>query len=114
MLSYLFTEYDDVRLVGGTSHCNGILEMKHKAEWRPVDVPFWIQMSSAIVCRQLNCGSLVTTEKKFGPKNPRVLMIRPYCSGSESSLTDCAIKWTEHSSDRVEVICSGKKQKQKV
>ena len=58
LLLNLCTEFDDVRLVGGTSNCTGILEMKHQGEWRQVNgLSAWKLQSSAVVCRKLDCGS---------------------------------------------------------
>ena len=105
---------DDVRLVGGTSNCNGTLEMKYLGEWRPVDGGFhWNLKSSSVVCRQLDCGSAVSTERRSWFTHDPVWRITPYCAGSESSLSDCVVMETNHSTrkglitGRPTVICSG-------
>ena len=105
---------DDIRLVGGTSNCTGILEIKHQGEWRPVDGGFhWNLKSSSVVCRQLDCGSAVSTERSSGFTHEPVWRITPYCVGSESSLSDCAIMETSHITQKglitgkPTVICSG-------
>lgn len=55
----------DVRLVGGTTPCSGQLEQKHQGEWRAVEVKIkdWNLTAAAAVCRQLNCGSAVLTQR---------------------------------------------------
>ena len=107
--SYLYTESDHIRLVGGISSCIGILEMKHQTEWRPVDAgPYWTLKSSAVVCRQLDCGSAVSTEIRSGFTRQPVWWITPACVGSESSLRECGTKMSHNSTVRLEVICSGK------
>lgn len=55
----------EVRLVGGTSPCSGELEQKHQGEWTAVEVKIreWNLTAAAAVCRQLNCGSAVLTQR---------------------------------------------------
>ena len=108
------TVVDDVRLVGGTSSCTGTLEMQHQGEWRAVDAGFhWNLKSSSVVCRQLDCGSAVSTERSSGFTQEPVWRITPYCAGSEHSLSDCVIMETSHSTQkalitgRPTVNCSG-------
>ena len=105
----LCTESDDVRLVGGTSRCIGILEMQHQREWRPVDGwSDWNQKSSSVVCRQLDCGSAVSTDRSSGVTRELVWWISLSCFGSETSLKECGTKVSVNSTARLEVICSGK------
>ena len=111
--SFLGTESDDVRLVGGASHCTGRLEMKHQGEWRPVDGwsgTKWNQNSSAVVCRQLDCGSAVSINRSLGFTEQPVWVIPSPCVGSESSLRECGTNGSFYSTNRLEVICSGNKQ----
>ena len=101
-----------MRLVGGTSKCTGILEMKHQGEWRPVLAWFdWNRMSSSVVCRRLHCGSAVSTE--FTPSSTRKpgWMIPSSCVGSESSLVECGPVKSYDSTLTLKVNCSGKKKK---
>ncbi|XP_044059867.1 scavenger receptor cysteine-rich type 1 protein M130-like isoform X2 [Siniperca chuatsi] len=59
------TVTDDVKLVGGASHCAGSLEKKHQGDWRAVEDQYydWNLISAAAVCRQLNCGSVVSLRR---------------------------------------------------
>ena len=95
--------------MGGTSRCIGILEMQHQGEWRPVDGwSDWNHQSSSVVCRQLDCGSAVSTEWTSVPTHELVWWISLSCVGSESSLRECGTKVLANSTARLEVICSGK------
>lgn len=84
-LSFLFSEPDDVRLVGGGSRCAGGVERYDQGEWRTVGAEDRNQRDvAAVVCRQLGCGSTVSvlpgkTTRGFGV----------HCEGFEPSLREC-------------------------
>ena len=108
-LSSLYTDSRDVMLVGGTSKCIGTLEMKHQGEWRPVDGwSDWNLQSSSVVCRQLECGPAVSTERSSGVTHKPAWRITSPCVGSGSSLGDCGTR-SATSLYVLEVICSGNK-----
>ena len=101
--------------MGGTSNCTGTLEVKHQVEWRPVDGGFhWNMMSSSVVCRQLDCGSAVSTESSHGFTHDPVWRITTYCVGTETLMSDCIIVETSHNTQKgfitgkPTVTCSGK------
>ena len=100
-LSFLFSEPDDVRLVGGDSRCAGVVELFNQGEWRTVGTADRTRMFlSAVVCRQMGCGSTVSvlpgnTTRGFGVT----------CYGSQSSLREC---WRSYDHlPELTVICSG-------
>ena len=109
--SCLCTEPGDVRLVGGSSNCTGRLKMKHQREWRPVHGSDWTLKSSSVVCRQLDCGSVVSTQRSSSSRQ-YVWRMRSSCDGSESSLRECGTMNSLNSYDHLEVICSGITQRQ--
>ena len=110
LLIAVCTDSYDVRLVGGTSSCNGRLEMGFHGEWRPVLAWFdWNRMSSSVVCRQLNCGSAVSTEFTASPTRQPGWMIPSSCVGSESSLMECGPVKSYNSTITLKLTCSGKK-----
>ncbi|KAM7381053.1 hypothetical protein PAMA_012067 [Pampus argenteus] len=94
---------DPVRLVGGASRCAGTLEVK-QGEWRPVDATYWTLKEAAVACRDLDCGSAVSTERLNENSRTRVWRIKPDCVRSGSALTDCATSLP--SSPNVELTCS--------
>ena len=103
------TESGDVRLVGGTSDCNGRLEMNHQGEWRPVLAWFdWNSMSSSVVCRQMDCGSAVSTEFTSSSTPEPGWMIPSSCVGSETSLVECGPVKSYDANVTLKVSCSGK------
>ncbi|XP_035515401.1 scavenger receptor cysteine-rich type 1 protein M130-like [Morone saxatilis] len=104
-------ENNYVRLVDRNSSCAGRLEVEHQKEWRPVSHRHsWGLKEAAVLCRQLKCGSAVSTRKE--DKSTELLHItwRFYsdCNGSEHALMDCGAVKQWLSSSTVEVVCSGK------
>ena len=108
VLCCLRTEPGDIRLEGGTSDCSGILEVKHQDEWRPVDFSYdWNLKSSSVVCRQLDCGSAVSTQRSSGSTVQPVWKIPSSCVG-QPSMRECGAKSSHNSTETLEVVCSGK------
>ena len=99
----------DVKLEGGTDHCRGKLWLKSKGTWKKVSHRRWTNQLSSVVCRQLNCGTLVSTQHIDGSSES--LWKRGYtftCDPSASSLRECG-EWDSTTAyKRVEVVCSGK------
>ena len=109
LLIALCTDSYDVRLVEGTSSCNGRLEMGFHGEWRPVLAWFdWNRMSSSVVCRQLDCGSAVSTEFTSSSTRQAGWMVPSTCVGSESSLMECGPVKSYDSNVTLKINCSGK------
>ncbi|XP_071375781.1 scavenger receptor cysteine-rich type 1 protein M130-like [Centroberyx affinis] len=97
---------DDVRLVGGASHCAGGLEMKQHGDWRPVYDKYWSLKSAAVVCRQLDCGSAVSTEMREDSSSRSVWRIRSSCLQSGSTLKECVLTTSLPSSSSLQITCS--------
>ncbi|XP_067440149.1 scavenger receptor cysteine-rich type 1 protein M130-like [Thunnus thynnus] len=98
---------EPVRLVGGASRCAGTLEVK-RIEWRPVWDSDWTLKEAAAACRDLDCGSAVSTGSRNEASYRSVWSISPYCVQSGSALRDCAVSLPFSSSSIVELTCSGK------
>ncbi|XP_053176347.1 scavenger receptor cysteine-rich type 1 protein M130-like [Scomber japonicus] len=98
---------ETVRLVGGASRCAGTLEVK-QGEWRPVDNSFsdWNLKQAAVACRELDCGSVVSTGSRYKSLYRPAWWINSYCLQSGSTLRDCVSSSTVPSSSMVELTCS--------
>ncbi|XP_053177484.1 scavenger receptor cysteine-rich type 1 protein M130-like [Scomber japonicus] len=96
---------EPVRLVGGASRCAGTLEMK-QGEWRPVSDNDWTLKEAAVACRELDCGSAVSTGSSYESLDRPVLRIRRDCLRSGSTLRDCVSSPGSSSSMVVELTCS--------
>ncbi|XP_068587826.1 uncharacterized protein [Cebidichthys violaceus] len=103
---------EPVRLVGGASRCAGTLEMKHEGDWRPVDYYFrtpvhdfdWTLKTAAVACRDLDCGSAVSTRQREESSERSVWMIYSDCVHSGSALRECLS--SDSSFVIVDLICS--------
>ncbi|XP_028424312.1 scavenger receptor cysteine-rich type 1 protein M130-like [Perca flavescens] len=93
---------EPVRLVGGSSHCAGTLEMK-RGDWRPVDVSDWTLKEAAVVCGALDCGSAVSTVIRNESLSKSAWKISPNCIQSGSALRECVTSGS--SSSIMEITC---------
>uniref|UniRef100_A0A8C6SDA9 SRCR domain-containing protein n=1 Tax=Neogobius melanostomus TaxID=47308 RepID=A0A8C6SDA9_9GOBI len=97
---------EPLRLVGGASRCEGMVEAELRGEWRRV-VAFgsWDLEAATAVCRGLDCGSAVSTEKRGGSDQSEVWGVYTYCM-KKSSVRDC-VYYDGSSDSLLQVICSG-------
>ncbi|XP_054461522.1 scavenger receptor cysteine-rich type 1 protein M130-like [Anoplopoma fimbria] len=97
------SEPGGVRLVGGARRCNGTLEMKQQGEWKPVDEREWDLRLAGIVCGELDCGSAVSTRRRWTNTAGEFWTIKSDCDAS--SLMEC-FTGLEYSSTFLEITCS--------
>uniref|UniRef100_A0A8C6SBI9 SRCR domain-containing protein n=1 Tax=Neogobius melanostomus TaxID=47308 RepID=A0A8C6SBI9_9GOBI len=97
---------EPLRLVGGASRCEGTVEAELRGEWRRVVTRYddWDLEAAAAVCRGLDCGSAVSTEKTRGSDRSKVWRVFTDCV-KKSSVRDCL--FDDSSSSLLQVICSG-------
>ncbi|XP_059197258.1 scavenger receptor cysteine-rich type 1 protein M130-like [Centropristis striata] len=88
--SVTLTCSEPVRLVGGGSHCAGILEVK-QGEWRPVGNtdPDWTLTIAAAVCKELDCGSALSIGQREESSFRSVWWFDSECFPSEAALREC-------------------------
>ncbi|XP_030061113.1 deleted in malignant brain tumors 1 protein [Microcaecilia unicolor] len=103
----------DVRLMGGTNHCNGRLEMLKGKKWDIICSSKWSLRESQVVCNTLGCGVTLSVSQSYWPTVYfyDTVLIDVSCEGTESRLTDCQSNTTldpfclPH--EIVHVSCSG-------
>uniref|UniRef100_A0A8C6SCG9 Uncharacterized protein n=1 Tax=Neogobius melanostomus TaxID=47308 RepID=A0A8C6SCG9_9GOBI len=111
LLCALFEE-GQIRLVGpGSSRCSGRVEVYYNSQWGTVCDDGWGMPDAQVVCRQLDCGTVIEELKTFGQGTGKIWLDDVGCSGSESSLTRCGHGGfgshdCSHSED-AGVVCSG-------
>ncbi|XP_023671229.2 uncharacterized protein [Paramormyrops kingsleyae] len=105
----------DVRLVGGSDHCAGRVEIWQNGTWGTVCDDGWDEKDARVVCAQLGCGVAVdaTGEREsFGPGKGRITMAEVKCSGNETQLRQCPFETHEQFCGHKEdagVVCSESK-----
>uniref|UniRef100_A0A8C6UDW2 SRCR domain-containing protein n=1 Tax=Neogobius melanostomus TaxID=47308 RepID=A0A8C6UDW2_9GOBI len=96
---------EPLRLVGGASRCEGTVEAELRGEWRRVMAyDLWDLEAATAVCRGLDCGSAVSTEKRRG-SDSKVWSVRTDCVKKKSSVRDCLYDYGS-SNSLLQVICS--------
>uniref|UniRef100_A0A3B4XJ18 SRCR domain-containing protein n=1 Tax=Seriola lalandi dorsalis TaxID=1841481 RepID=A0A3B4XJ18_SERLL len=96
---------EPVRLVGEASRCAGTLEVK-LWKWRPVDDYYWTLKAAAVACRDLDCGSAVSTRREQSSKRS-VWRINTDCVHSGFTLRECSSP-SDSSVFTLKLTCSGK------
>ncbi|XP_072123052.1 scavenger receptor cysteine-rich type 1 protein M130-like [Mobula birostris] len=101
-----------LRLNDGGSRCDGRVEVFDKGIWRRVHDKFWTINEAYVVCRQLRCGSAISTynSSKYRENDRPVLVTDVQCEGKESHLRNCKSSISKSSSSGITgvgVMCSG-------
>ncbi|XP_010137537.1 PREDICTED: deleted in malignant brain tumors 1 protein-like, partial [Buceros rhinoceros silvestris] len=106
-------EVPQLRLVSGGDRCAGRVEVYHNGKWGTVCDDHFSMNSGTVVCRQLDCGYVVsvTESSRFGSGEDDIHLDDVKCHGTESYLWDCPHGgWSKHNCGHHEdigVICSG-------
>ena len=90
---YIFCLSDvNVRLVGGSSHNEGRVEVKYNGEWGTVCYNGFSSTDAGVVCRQLGLGTYgygYRSRYYFGQGSGPIWLGGVTCTGSESTLASC-------------------------
>uniref|UniRef100_A0A3Q2WWH6 SRCR domain-containing protein n=1 Tax=Haplochromis burtoni TaxID=8153 RepID=A0A3Q2WWH6_HAPBU len=100
------SEPDDVRLVGGANNCEGMMELRHLGEWRPVCAFSWTLKDAAFVCKHLDCGSAVSVDSRHESLKRPAWWIKYDCVHVRSALKDCTA--SSYHTFILNITCSGK------
>uniref|UniRef100_A0A8C4YEC9 Soluble scavenger receptor cysteine-rich domain-containing protein SSC5D n=1 Tax=Gopherus evgoodei TaxID=1825980 RepID=A0A8C4YEC9_9SAUR len=107
------SELTQVRLVNSPSHCAGRVEVLYNHQWGTVCDDSWDLQDTAVVCRQLGCGTALSAPRgaRFGRGSDHIWLDDVNCTGTEVALSDCRARpWGDsnctHGED-ASVVCSG-------
>uniref|UniRef100_A0AAR2LE81 SRCR domain-containing protein n=1 Tax=Pygocentrus nattereri TaxID=42514 RepID=A0AAR2LE81_PYGNA len=104
--SYMQQDPNDVRLVDGGSRCAGTVEIFHGGEWRKVKKVYWDMKQATVVCKQLDCGSVVTATGRESGTDESEWSVEIHCQLSERAVRECLI-WNDFRSNiYATVACS--------
>ncbi|XP_075581589.1 scavenger receptor cysteine-rich domain-containing protein DMBT1 [Pelecanus crispus] len=107
------SSFAPVRLVDGPGRCAGRVEVFHNEKWGTVCDDNWDFVDAKVVCRQLDCGMVVSAPRRahFGQGQGPIWLDNVRCMGTEAALSECRAKsWGVHACEHEEdagVVCSG-------
>ncbi|XP_026212486.1 scavenger receptor cysteine-rich type 1 protein M130-like [Anabas testudineus] len=98
---------EPIRLVGGDSTCAGTLEVK-QGDWKPVGgiYSYWTLQSAAEACKQLDCGSAVSTGLRRVTWYTSAWRIISECVQPGSALRECLRTKPVSPDHTLEITCS--------
>ncbi|KAM8794786.1 scavenger receptor cysteine-rich domain-containing protein DMBT1-like [Eudromia elegans] len=105
-------ERSEVRLVNGSGHCSGRVEVLHEERWGSVCDDKWGLEEARVVCQEVGCGRPLSApgSARFGQGSGPIWLDDVNCVGTEGALSTCSSKaWGEHNCNHGEdagVVCS--------
>ncbi|KAM8754641.1 scavenger receptor cysteine-rich type 1 protein M130 [Acanthopagrus schlegelii] len=99
-----------VTLMSNSTKCYGEVHINKNGSYYPVCATDWSKKDADVVCEELQCGKVISTEKRQRRDNKptKGIMDNVECSGNESSLWHCKAKRDNiQCSANAFVVCAG-------
>ncbi|XP_073694589.1 soluble scavenger receptor cysteine-rich domain-containing protein SSC5D-like [Garra rufa] len=77
-----------LKLVGGSSECDGRVQIQYKDRWGAVCYTGWDQADATVLCQELDCGEIKEPKSYLGPSG-QIWMDQLACTGKELTVRDC-------------------------
>ncbi|XP_052410168.1 scavenger receptor cysteine-rich type 1 protein M130-like [Carassius gibelio] len=104
--------HDGLVRLSGERQCEGELEVFIHQVWRRVLLDSWSLTESSVVCRQLDCGSVLNFygSSSSSPEHSHECVTGFQCSGSEAHLGNCSSPQTLNcsSTQQLYITCLGR------
>ncbi|XP_069095262.1 deleted in malignant brain tumors 1 protein-like isoform X2 [Pleurodeles waltl] len=104
--------FPKIRLAGGSSPCEGRVEVNSEGAWKTACHEGWTKPNADVICRQIGCGNANIPDAAFLSEAPppTALLAGVSCKGTEAFIWDCrqsaAKKTTCGELNKVQIICS--------
>lgn len=98
-----------MKVVNGTSRCNGRVEIYRDGQWKRACNNEWSKNEENVVCREINCGTaaIETSGVHFG----EVAVpggVKTTCTGNETNISGCITEEITDSCVDATVTCTSK------
>lgn len=77
-----------MKLVSGSSECDGRVQIRYNEQWGAVCHSGWDLADATVLCRELDCGDTAELKEYVGPSG-QILMGELACTGKELTVQDC-------------------------
>ncbi len=77
-----------MKLVGGSSECDGRVQIRYNEQWAAVCHSGWDLTDATVLCRELDCGDTAEL-KEYEGTSGQILMGELACTGKELTVQDC-------------------------
>ncbi|KAK7129824.1 hypothetical protein R3I93_019461 [Phoxinus phoxinus] len=80
---------NNVKLVTGSSACDGRVQIRYHEHWGAVCYTGWDLEDATVLCQELDCGELAEPKAYVGPSVGQIWMDNVTCTGNERTVRDC-------------------------
>ncbi|XP_077090934.1 scavenger receptor cysteine-rich domain-containing group B protein [Siphateles boraxobius] len=80
---------NNVKLVDGSSACDGRVQIWYREHWGAVCYTGWDLEDATVLCQELDCGEIAEPKAYVGPSVGQIWMDDVTCTGNERTVRDC-------------------------